>query len=379
MTTDAASSTPDAGVHDLTPTEPPVLVGPVLVVGTGLIGASIGKALVAADCEVHLWDLDHANALLAAGRGAGWLEEMDDEAYRTVVVATPPSVTAATVVERLRRHPNAIITDTASVKGTIAHQVEELGRAAGIDVSRYVGSHPMAGTQYTGPLTAASELFVDRTWVVTPRADNRHEDVARVVGLARACGARVVSMDPDEHDSAVAAVSHLPHLMSILTAANLRRARPDHLRLAGTGIRDVTRVARSQTGMWRQILTANRQAVRVQLESVSDDLDQLLARLDDPDRLEEFLAIGQTGARRIAGKHGRGMVETVPVVVEIPDAPGALARLFADVEAAGVNVEDLSVEHDVSREVGFLSIDVDPGRADELSETMRRHGWGVRS
>lgn len=186
-------------------------------------------------------------------------------------------------------------------------------------------------------------------------------------------------MDADEHDRAVAEVSHLPHLMSILTAANLRHARPQHLRLAGSGIRDITRVARSQTTMWRQILNSNRTEVRRQLEAIRDDLDDLLSRLDDPDRLEEFLGVGQSGARKITGKHGHQMMEISVVVVEIPDAPGGLARLFADVEAAGVNVEDLSVEHDPAREVGFLSIDVAPDRAEQLRASMRDHGWSVRS
>ena len=255
----------------------------------------------------------------------------------------------------------------------------DLAAGRDVDVTRYVGSHPMAGTQYTGPLTASDELFVDRTWVVTPRTDNRHDDVEQVIALARTCGARVVSMDADEHDRAVAEVSHLPHLMSILTAANLRHARPQHLRLAGSGIRDITRVARSQTTMWRQILNSNRTEVRRQLEAIRDDLDDLLSRLDDPDRLEEFLGVGQSGARKITGKHGHQMMEISVVVVEIPDAPGGLARLFADVEAAGVNVEDLSVEHDPAREVGFLSIDVAPDRAEQLRASMRDHGWSVRS
>lgn len=355
------------------------LRGPILVVGAGLIGASVGKALVAAGADVHLWDIDRGNALVAAGRGAGQLDGLDDDAYRVVVVATPPAAVASTIVERLNRHPHAVVTDTASVKGAVLAELIDLAAGRDVDVTRYVGSHPMAGTQYTGPLTASDELFVDRTWVVTPRTDNRHDDVEQVIALARTCGARVVSMDADEHDRAVAEVSHLPHLMSILTAANLRHARPQHLRLAGSGIRDITRVARSQTTMWRQILNSNRTEVRRQLEAIRDDLDDLLSRLDDPDRLEEFLGVGQSGARKITGKHGHQMMEISVIVVEIPDAPGGLARLFADVEAAGVNVEDLSVEHDPAREVGFLSIDVAPDRAEQLRASMRDHGWSVRS
>ena len=192
------------------------LRGPILIVGAGLIGASVGKALVAAGADVHLWDIDRGNALVAAGRGAGQLDGLDDDAYRVVVVATPPAAVASTIVERLNRHPHAVVTDTASVKGAVLAELIDLAAGRDVDVTRYVGSHPMAGTQYTGPLTASDELFVDRTWVVTPRTDNRHDDVEQVIALARTCGARVVSMDADEHDRAVAEVSHLPHLMSIL-------------------------------------------------------------------------------------------------------------------------------------------------------------------
>lgn len=350
-------------------------LGPVLIVGTGLIGASIGCALSAQGVEVHLSDVSPANAIVASSRGAGSLEQLDPQTYHLVVVATPPDSVAPIVADRLARHPDAVVTDTASVKEYILDRL----RATGEDLRRYVGSHPMSGTQFTGPITAAAELFVDRTWVVTPREENSPQSVERVRRLARVCGARVVSLGPHEHDTAVAEVSHLPHLMSILTGANLRHAEPSHLGLAGGGIRDVTRVARSQTGMWRQILTANRAAVRHQLEDVRADLDTLLDVLDEPAQLERFLAMGRAGARSLGGKHGHEVAETVAVVVEIPDSPGALARLFADVERAGVNVEDLSVEHDRSREVGFLSIDVDPGRAADLRAWMKEHGWGLRS
>lgn len=352
-------------------------LGPVLVIGTGLIGASVGLALSGQGVQVHLRDLDPANAMVAAGLGAGVLEP--PTSCRLVIVATPPGTVSQTVRHALAEFPEAVVTDTASVKEAVIEDLLAQPGGCGPELARYVGSHPMAGTQYTGPLTAAGELFVDRTWVLTPRPDNDPEAVERVERMVRVCGARPVVLDAAEHDAAVAEVSHLPHLMSVLTGASLRRSTPTHLRLAGTGVRDVTRVARSQTAMWREILVANRQAVRTRLEAIRDDLDVLLASLDDPEELESFLAVGQEGARSVAGKHGRVMGETVAVVVEIPDAPGALARLFSDMEGVGVNIEDLSVEHDPSREVGFLAIDVDPARAEELKGWMRERGWGLRS
>lgn len=350
-------------------------LSPVLIVGTGLIGASIGCALTSQGVEVHLWDLDPANGMVAAGRGAGILGPRDPRDYRLVVVATPPAAVAATVAERLRWHRNAVITDTASVKSAVLAELQ----GKGLDLSRYVGSHPMSGTQYDGPMTAVPELFVDRTWVLTPRPENPPQAVERVRRLAVVCGARTVTLDTLEHDTAVAEVSHLPQLMSILTGANLRHADSSHLTLAGGGIRDVTRIAQSQTGMWRQIISANRSAVRRQLDRVREDLDTLIGALDDPDELEAFLEMGRSGARSLGGKHGSELSETTTMVVEIPDRPGALARLFSDIGRLGVNIEDLSVEHDQARDSGFLSIEVDPARADDLRAWMREHDWGLRS
>ncbi|MBO1030120.1 prephenate dehydrogenase [Tessaracoccus sp. SD287] len=345
------------------------LTGPVVIIGTGLVGASIGCALSAAGYRVHLEDRVPSHAIVAAGRGAGVVTAASPDAVRLVVVATPPAHVASVVDDALDRFPQATVTDVASVKSIIIDSIDAA------DAHRYVGSHPMAGSQFSGPLTADADLFIDRTWVITPTPANAEADIARVRDLATICGARVVWMDPVEHDQAVAQVSHLPHLMSILTAGHLRGVPSDHLPLAGQGIRDVTRIAGSDPGLWRQILWGNRQAVRAELAGVRADLDELLGVLDDPDALEGFLARGRAGARSLPGKHGLSPDAFVTVTIEIPDAAGALARLFTDVDAAGINVEDLSIEHDPSRQYGYLSVAVDPGSVQALADAMRGKGW----
>lgn len=348
--------------------------GPVVIVGAGLVGASIGHDLSHAGISVHLSDRIRSHAMVAAGLGAGSLEPPDPDAVRLVVVAVPPDAVAAVVVESLERYPNAAVTDVASVK----HVVREQVRARSSQPERYVGSHPMAGSHHTGPLTAVPQLFVDRTWVITDEPGNPAWAVARVRELAELCGARVVHLDTASHDEAVAQVSHVPQLMSTLTAAHLRDVPDDHLVLAGQGIRDVTRIAASDPDLWRQIITANAGAIRHELEGIRDDLDELLAGLDDPQTVEAVMLRGRWGARALPGKHGGRSREWESVVIEIPDAPGALARLFADVERAGVNVEDLAIEHDSAREVGFLSVAVSPQRVDALRETMLAAGWTLR-
>lgn len=354
---------------DATPAPPGDLTGPVVIIGTGLVGASIGCALTASGYRVHLEDRVPSHAIIAAGRGAGVVTAASPAAVQLVVVATPPATVAAVVGDALDRFPQATVTDVASVKAIIIDSIDA------VDAHRYVGSHPMAGSQFTGPLTADADLFIDRTWVITPTQANASDDIDRVAQLAAICGARVVWMDPLEHDQAVAQVSHVPHLMSILTAGHLREVPSNHLPLAGQGIRDVTRIAGSDPGLWRQILWGNRAAVRAELAGVREDLDELLQVLDDPEGLEGFLERGRAGARSLPGKHGLSADAFITVTIEIPDAPGALAKLFADIDAAGINVEDLSIEHDPSRLYGYLSVAVDPGSVQALAAAMRGQGW----
>ncbi|SDY69323.1 prephenate dehydrogenase [Tessaracoccus flavus] len=345
----------------------------VLILGAGLVGSSLGLALTRAGYAVRLWDIVSSHSLVAAGLGAGEVSNEATDNPDIVVVATPPAVIPELVAEVLQKFPGAVITDVGSVKAPILAAVAELAP----EHSRYVGSHPMAGSQFTGPLTASADLFRDRTWVVTPEGGNSEADVAVVTRLATDVGARVVVMPPDEHDEAVAQVSHVPHLMSILTASHLREVPTDNLRLAGQGIRDVTRIAGSDPGLWRQILTSNAEAVRHELEEVAADLQHLIGVLDRPEELERFLAIGQHGAHSLTGKHGHDPLELVTVTVEIPDEPRALARLFTDIGEEGFNVEDFELNHDPAREIGYLSISVETDVAEQFRANIIARGWTV--
>lgn len=356
----------------------PVELSPVVIIGTGLVGASVGCALTTAQERVFLKDLVPSHAVVASSVGAGSVEDVDPQTVALVVVAVPPAHLADTIAEALDTYPNATVTDVGSVKGTIINDL----RSRGIALSRYCGGHPMAGSHQAGPLTARADLFVERTWVVAPHDTAAAATVHVVEELARACGARVVTLGPAHHDEAVAQVSHLPHLMSVLTGGVLHEVPSDHLKLAGQGLRDVTRISTGDPGLWRQILSANQQAVRTQLVEVRSALDDLIAILSDPQRatteLEEFLTWGRSGTKLIPGKHGKAAREYAHVVIEIPDAPGALARLFAQIGEAGFNVEDFALEHDDEREVGWLSVQVAPEKADELTHTMETAGWTVR-
>lgn len=350
-------------------------VSPAVVIGTGLVGASVGCALTKAGHTVHLEDRNPAHAQVAAGVGAGTVDPPDPQRVALVVVAVPPAALAPVIVAALARFPRATVTDVGSVKAGVLHALWD----SGADVSRYVGSHPMAGSQLSGPLTARADLFTDRTWVIAPHRRSAPGATAAVTELVHICGANPVTMDVEVHDAAVARVSHLPHLMSVLMAGRLTEVPVNQLQLAGQGLRDVTRIAGGDPGLWQQILGANAEALLPELRAVQESLGRLIDGMEK-DRsagVRPHLDRGLAGTRRIPGKHGTAPVQYRQLVVEIPDTPGALSQLFADVARAGVNVEDIAIQHDPARRVGYLSLAVTPEGADTLVAGMAQAGWSV--
>lgn len=355
----------------MTPTTGPP--GPVLVIGCGLIGTSIGLALRGRGVDVHLVDRDPEVVRTAAERGAG------DPAPPSgppsvVVVAVPPDLVGPVVVESLRTWPQAVVTDVGSVKTA---PLEAVARATS-DFSRYVGGHPMAGSERSGPLAASADLFDGRVWAVTPHEGCSRESVAAVCGLALACGAETARLTPTEHDEAVALVSHVPHVMAVLAASRLDGAPGDHLRLSGQGIRDVTRIAAGDPALWQQILAANAGAVVPLLSGVRADLDRFIGELSSSaPRVERLLERGVSGTAAIPGKHGGPPRSVDAVFVLVPDRPGELGRLFADTGAGGVNIEDIRIDHALGRPSGLVELSVPQGDGDRLVAALADRGWSV--
>lgn len=352
-----------------------VVRGPVLVVGAGLLGTSLGLALRAQGIQVFLADLNDENLRTASGLGAGSASRAPDD-LELVVVAVPPDHLGRAIADALTG-TTAVVTDVGSIKG--APLAEVRGRVAAEALGRYVGSHPMAGSERSGPLAASSVLFDGRPWAVAPHATSSPAAVDLVTALAKACGATPFTFSPDEHDEAVARTSHLPHVVAALVAGALAGAPPEHLVLSGQGVRDVTRIAAGDPRLWEQILTANSAALTGLLREVRSDLDGLLSALESGSRpeLNEILGRGVAGTAAIPGKHGGPAVAEIGVFVAVPDHPGELARLFADVGEIGVNVEDVRIDHDPGRPVGLVELTVAADRAEHLLHALADRSWSA--
>jgi len=356
----------------------------VRIVGTGLIGASIGLALSHKGFRVLLSDPSPTARALAADLGAG---EIDDTvAAEVIFVAAPPDVAAAVVAEQLKLWPSAVVSDVASVKQQVADAVR--AQVPPEQLHRYVGSHPMAGRERSGAVAAQADLFEGRTWVVCPQEETDPAAVQLIQELARAAGAAVETMPADEHDAAVAVVSHIPQLAASIVAAQLRDLPDSAIALSGSGIRDVTRIAESDPMLWTQILAGNAAAVAPVLDRVVEQLSAVarsLRRLAADSNAAEgsrgevarLISDGQLGHARIPGKHGAAPATYATVIVPIPDEPGSFARLFNDVGDAGVNLEDLRMEHGVGAMVGLVELSVLPGVVDRLRDVLETKGWSV--
>lgn len=370
------------------------LTGPVLIIGSGLLGASIGLGLRAAGCEdVYVQDISPTAEAVAQDIGAGTsfssLSEQERAAFapQLVVVAAPPDVAGIVCAQALRMYgprpetgyPGATVTDVASVKVRPLADV----LASGADASRYVGSHPMAGREKSGPVAARGELFQARPWIICEHDSVRPECVRLVRSVAVELGAIVTSLSVEEHDQTVALISHVPQAMSSLLASRLQDTPLYALSLAGQGLRDTVRIAASDPTLWVQIFAANAEPIVQTLYGVRDDLNRLISTLEDPAAsgarldLAQLMSEGNAGVARIPGKHGTAPAAFATMTVLVDDTPGTLARLLAEIGELGANIEDLRLEHSTGAPVGMAEISVNPSILESLVRDLSARGWRV--
>lgn len=370
------------------------LTGPVLIIGSGLLGASIGLGLRATGCEdVYVQDISPTAEAVAQDIGAGTsfstLPEEERAAFapQLVVVAAPPDVAGIVCAQALRMYgprpetgyPGATVTDVASVKVRPLADV----LASGADASRYVGSHPMAGREKSGPVAARGELFQARPWIICEHDSVRPECVRLVRSVAVELGAIVTSLSVEEHDQTVALISHVPQAMSSLLASRLQDTPLYALSLAGQGLRDTVRIAASDPTLWVQIFAANAEPIVQTLYGVRDDLNRLISTLEDPAAsgarldLAQLMSEGNAGVVRIPGKHGTAPAAFATMTVLVDDTPGTLARLLAEIGELGANIEDLRLEHSTGAPVGMAEISVNPSILESLVRDLSARGWRV--
>jgi prephenate dehydrogenase len=284
----------------------------LVVVGVGLIGASFALALKQAGAVRKVVGVGRSRANLERALAGGAVDEIAADVGSAVdgadfvLIATPVAAMADTFASLAPRvAPDAVITDGGSTKRSV---IAAARAALGTRIAQYVPAHPIAGSDESGAAAATAALYRGREVIMTPLPETPPETVARVRSAWQACGAQVTEMSAAEHDAVLAAVSHLPHLLSFALVHELsgRADAASILAHAGTGFRDVSRLAASNPEMWRDVCLANRDAVLAELRRYQDALARFGAALEQSDGevLERAFAAARAARRAWVGRNG---------------------------------------------------------------------------
>jgi len=358
----------------------------VAVCGGGLIGTSLVLALGSRGHDVRVSDRDAAviDALTGIVAEAGLTGSVtvttDWRAAATgadvVIAAVPPTAIPSVLAEAatVARH-DALLTDVAGVKSAVVSRVTDaLGTDPGV-AARYIGGHPMAGSERSGPRAGDAGLFSGATWVLTPTALSEDAALARASDLARELGARVLVLTAEEHDTIVGLVSHLPQLVASVLADVAADAvgsdRDAVMAVAGPGFRDTTRIAASDPELWLDIVEGNREAVARALDAFRARLDVVVAAVRDGDdvALAEVLHRASAARQRLVPK---GLDEaSQDLIVPLRDRPGEIARISGALGSAGINIEDLAMRHASARDRGSLLVRVRATAVARAIEVLR--------
>ena len=309
------------------------------VIGAGLMGGSVGMALRAQGWRVFGSDHDDAAGQRGVERGAFDVVGMSESAALTFV-CTPVLVAPGLALEALRH--GGVVTDIGSVKAPI---VEAVGHP------RFVGGHPMAGSELDGIDGSDADMFQGRTWVLTPTEQTDTEAYAMLHAVVTSFGAQVVSVPPQQHDRLVATVSHVPHLAAASLMSVAADGALEHstlLRLAGGGFRDMTRIAAGHPTIWLDICETNRDAIVSGMDELINDLGRMREVVFSGDRERLRVLLQRAREARINLPVGAPPAEElVEVRVPIPDRPGFIAEVSTLASQLGVNIYDVEISHSV--------------------------------
>jgi len=357
-----------------------VVLSRVAIVGTGLIGASVGLAAKRAGIErVSGYDADPEALALAAERGAldvvggSMIEAVED--VELAVVATPVASLEAQVGAVLGATDGATVTDVGSTKGRLCSGVD--------DRIRYIGGHPVCGSEARGPRNASAELFEGATWFLTPVAETDPERYRLLHGFVGALGAVPVAIDPGAHDRLLALTSHLPHALANVVlnhAGSLRVDGHEPLAAAGGSLRDMTRVAGANPRIWIDIFLDNAAELRIALGEHRRRVEELERALESGDAGWLARWIGEAGGnrRRLLEEAFTDVGELQRVRVHVPDRPGVLSGITQALGAEQINIEDFELEHLSPERGGTLSVLVAGEReARRAAELLEAQGYAV--
>jgi prephenate dehydrogenase len=343
------------------------------VVGLGLIGASVALALKG--CGWTVTGVDDSTETMSAALSSGVVTGAELPSDVTlVVIATPAGVVAAVAVETLAHltNPDVVVTDVAGVKGSIV---------ALVDDERFLGGHPMAGSELRGLAGARADLFRGCTWVLTPTDHTSPTTYSTLHGILREIGANVVAIGAEDHDRLVAIASHVPHLLagSLMNEAS-QVAEQDVvlLQLAAGGFRDMTRIAAGDPGIWPDILFENRDAVVQSLESLEARLKTLREALLDNGRdvILDSLLSAASARRQLPGR-ALSTEDLAYLRVKVSDEPGVLARVTRSASDLAVNIYDIEIAHGIEGVGGTLLLAVDAQQFEMFGAALTALGFQV--
>ena len=342
------------------------------VVGLGLIGSSVALALRGVGWRVSGTDHDPEVMKLACDAQIISSETLDD--VELVVIATPAGVVAEVARDFLSRlvRSDLIVTDVAGVKNAIVQDISD---------PRFLGGHPMAGSELKGPQGAREDLFQGCTWVLTPTHDTPADVYTRLHGILRDVGAQVVAISSNDHDRLVALASHVPHLLAgalMNQAADAAREDAVLLQLAAGGFRDMTRIAAGDPAIWPDILFENREAISTSLRSLEERLAQLRTAVETRDRstLTASLTSASLARRQLPGR-ALSSDEMTYLRVLIADRPGSLARVTTTASDMLVNIFDIEIAHSLEGDRGTLLLAVDSRDAQRFINALRDEDFDV--
>lgn len=331
--------------------------------GTGLIGGSVGLALRRAGWWVVGRDADEARARRAVALGALDAIGADPGAALTFV-ATPAGAVVAEAQRALAG--GGIVTDVAGVKGAI---VAALGAEP-----RFIGGHPMAGSEQVGVEGADADLFEGATWVLTPGAETDPDAYARLQAVIGSLGANPVAVSAPRHDDLVAMVSHVPHLAAAALmnlAADTASEDATLLRLAAGGFRDMTRIAAGHPGIWPDVVAENREGIVATLDRLTGLLAEIRAMVSTGDRRTLLALLERAREARVTLPTGAPPVgEAAEVRVPVPDRPAVIAEVTTLLGGLGVNIYDFEIAHSVEGDRGVIVLVVDAAAVEVVRKAL---------